>query len=140
MSKLSKINNHTSMPLAIIIGILASIIITIIGMLLCTALINGGSITEHTMSIMCPIIWFLASFAGAVLSSLIAGRQYLVACGVPAVCYFVILFAVSAMFLDGQYETIGWGILSDLLATILAIMLFLKKGSGKKTKFKFRPI
>lgn len=140
MSKLSKKNNHASMPLAIIIGILASITVTVVGMILCTALINGGSMTEQTMSIMCPIVWALASFAGAVLSALIAGRQYLVACGVPAMCYFVILFAVSAMFLDGRYETIGWGILSDLLAAILAILLFLKKGSGKKTKFKFRPI
>lgn len=134
MSKLFMKNNQSSMPLAIIIGILVSIGITIIGTILCTALISGGNITESTMSIMCPFIWFLASFAGAVASALIANRQYLIACGVPIACYLVILFTVSAMFLDGRYETIGWGILFDLLAATVALLVFLRKGSGKKNK------
>lgn len=139
MSKFSVKNNLTSIPLAVVIGTLISLVVTILGMIFCTAMINGGNITENTMSIMCPIIWATASFAGAVSSALIAGRQYLITCGLPAVCYFIVLFAVSAMFLDGRYETIGWGILCTSVAALLAIFLFTRKGSVKKTKFKFRP-
>ncbi len=137
MSKIIKKRN-TSMPIAVMGGVIVSLIVTVVGMMISTQLLNSSRITENMMSFICPVIWFLSSCFGGIAASIIESKNFLLTSTLSATVYFAVLFTLSAMFFEGNYNSIGWGILSVLLGIIPGLFLFLKKSKSAKVKFKLR--
>lgn len=138
MSKQIKRRHTASVPMAVVIGTLCSLLTTIIGMMIAAQLINTSAISEDTLAVICPGIWFLSSFVGSIVTTALASKQILLASSVSSVAYLGVLFVIAAMFLEGNYGKIGWGILSVILGMVPAVFIYLKKSSPSKSKFKLR--
>ncbi len=127
-----------TMPLATVIGTMISVLITIVGTVACTQLMNLSTVSEKGIVVLCPVIWFISSFVGCIVAARGIGKRVVLTIAISAVLYFAVLFSVSAIFLDGNYGAIGWGILSIALGAVLSIILNLRKNCRSKPKFKYR--
>ncbi len=127
-------------PIAILIGVLTSLLVTMVGMVLLTQLQNSTAIGENALITIRPIIWFFSTFLGCTIAAVIADRQYLLICSMTAAVYFGLLVIVSALFLESGYDAIGVGIISIAVGIVPAIMFFFRKNNAKKTKIKYRKI
>ncbi len=138
-SKSMKVSS--SMPAAIGMGLFASLAVTLIGAGVLAWLMATERVGDGSMGIGCGVILAVASAAGALLASSMAGTQRLVVSAITAACYYALLLGMTALLFGGEYKGMGTTALWILGGGILSICpAFLpKKGSRrpmKRTRFR----
>ncbi len=125
---------------SILIGISFSILISFIGAIITTFLINKGSLGENASGGMSVVIWFASSFVGVAIACKIANRQYFVVSTVTVLGYLLILIGIQIMFFGSQFYQIWKGILTAAAGILPCILMFGKTSGRKKGKIKYRPV
>ena len=73
-----KKSKENSMWTSILIGIVCSLLVSFIGVIIITFLINKESFGLNTGGGMSAVIWFGSSFAGAAIACKFTNRQYFI--------------------------------------------------------------
>lgn len=131
---------ENKMLTAALIGILFSLLISLIGVIVITFFINKGSLEDHSGGAVPTIIWFASSFAGTAIACKILNRQYFVISAITVLGYLLILTGIQIMFFDSAFYQIWKGILTVLAGMLPSILLFGRSSGRKKGKIKYRPI
>ncbi len=103
-----------AMPAGIGLGILAAIIITLLGAILLTGMIAGERMELEALGYAIMAVLFLGGLVGAVVAMLAVKHRKLQVCMLTGAGYYLVLLASNAMFFGGQYE--------GLLTTALLIL------------------
>lgn len=135
-----KKSKENSMWTSILIGIVCSLLVSFIGVIIITFLINKESFGLNTGGGMSAVIWFGSSFAGAAIACKFTNRQYFIVSAVTALGYLLILAGMQIMFFDSQFYQIWKGILAALAGILPCILLFGRTSGRKKGKIKYRPV
>lgn len=121
------------LPEALVIGVLAGIIVTLIGTSLLAYLIGNETLDIHSVNPGCIVIHFLGSGAVGLVSYGFLKRQRIIVCALSALCYFLLQLGMTAMFFGGQYQGIGGSVLAIIGGGVLAVLPgFISRGSGGK--------
>ena len=126
------------LPEALGIGLLAGVILTLLGTGLLALLIGNETMDITAMSPGCIVIHLIGSALTGLVAYGVMKRQRIVVCALSALCYFLVQVGITALFFGGQYQGIGAGVLSIIGGGVLSILPGFISGSsgGKKIKTK----
>ena len=131
--KTNQVRKGRSIPLSIIIGICASILLTLTGATIAAALLVSERIGIQAVSTAAAITAVIASGTGSWLSSLLAGKQRMQVCLLTGAGYFMLLLAMTALFFEGSYENVPVRLIFTLLSSTLVGFLGMKEKRNRKT-------
>lgn len=122
---------------AVASGVGFGIVVTLLGAVVCTALIMTESISQKAMNGCCAGIWFISAWvAGSVAAGKLKEKRLLVSIGTGA-CYLICLLAMGLIFGNG-FERVGIGAAACLggggISAILGTVV--TGGGGRRHKFK----
>lgn len=123
------------------VGLILSILLSLAGAMLLTALIDKEAINQLSIDIPLVVIYMIAAFSGSYLSGKIAGenKQYIPL--IIGAVYLVLLLSIKFMFFNGAFNNITTGLISILFAVILSNLLVIRtkqKPKNKKMRAHFR--
>lgn len=97
----------TSMPQGLFIGLVISIVTTLISISILAKMIEKEIISLQNIGYAIMPILLGAPFLGAYISAKQIKRQRLAVCLSSGVLYWLILFAITALFYGGKYEAVA---------------------------------
>ena len=128
----------SSVPTGLGMGLGLSLGLTVLFSALTAWLWGGEVIDEGAVGYFAMLTLLLSSGAGAWLSWRRIRHRRLLVCGLSAVCYFLSLIGITALFFGGQYSAVGvTGLL--ILGGAGAVALLGLRG-GKSTSVRRRKI
>ena len=138
MKKYSRNETGKSLLVAIAIGLIAGLAVTLLGSVFTTIMVMGNRWDESAYQTASFIIWILATFLDCTLCSIIKKEQIWLCVLLTAALYAFVLLAMNILFFDGVFNTIGKGILAILIGAIPAYFVFGLKSKSPKRKFRYR--
>ena len=96
-----------SMACGIGVGVLFSVVLTVIGSTILAALIDGEKLGENGIGYGAIVILLLASAMGAIAAWRCVRHRRLMVCLLTGVGYYGALLCVTALFFGGQYQGMG---------------------------------
>lgn len=127
-----KRNTASSIPAGLGIGLLISIVITLVGSAITAYLIHSENIPQEGMGYGVIITLLLSTVAGAWVAVSRIQRQRLQMCMISGLCYYLTLLAMTALFFGGQYS--GMGITALVVLGGCGTVIILGAGGGKRRK------
>ena len=126
----------SKIPMAIAIGVIACLAISFGCTALVASLILNGAMGESLINAAVTGVYFLSAFAGSILAAVIAKEKRLLVCLLSGAIYLACVVSVNAMFFEGIYSGVLWGIVASLAGAFCAGLLgmFTKQGRGKRIK------
>ena len=124
----------SSMGGGLALGGVISLVITILGALLCAGLISGEKIAESSIGYCSMVIILLSSIFGSLVAVMKIKHRRVYVCVLSGVIYFGSLLAATALFFGGQYQ--GMGVTGLLIAggCMVTVLLGLKKEKGRTAR------
>ncbi len=122
-----------SIPMGIAYGLVASILLTLIGTAVLAFLVSGEQLPEQAMDYGAVVTLLLSSVTGALVCCKAVRQKILLMAIISGAAYFVILLCCTAMFFGGQYQGVGQTALLVLGGSIAAGLLQIS-GSAKTKK------
>ena len=119
-----------SIPMGIGVGLLGSVIVTLLGCAILATLIDGCSVGETAVGYGITVILLLSSIAGSCVATILATHKRLLVCAASATTYFGSLLGCNALFIGGQYHGV-WVTLLLISAGATSVCLLGRRG-GKK--------
>lgn len=121
-------------PVGLSIGVLTSIVITILGAAAIAGLAATERIGEGSIGHAAKIIPALAAALGAWSSVALVKRLRLQMCMMTGGSYYLILLAMTALFFGGQYQ--GMGMTALIVLAMCTFVAFIpgKNRQGRKRK------
>ena len=134
MKKKHTITENNNIFACIGIGLLVTILISLMMTIALTSLIQKGKISENGNAFIF-IIRVTATIVGCLLGSGLSKKSILPVIGAISAGYFIVLLSMGLLFLDGSLNKVWQGILSVIIGGAIACMVKLKpQSSGKKAK------
>lgn len=127
-----------SMPAALAIGALVSLIITVLAAALLAKLVDTERLQWNNIGYGIMLLILMASFFGAVIACEKVKRQRLVISFLSGIVYFGILLSITALFFGGQYEAVGVTALLVLGGSGCAGLLGIREKRGGNPRQKRR--
>ena len=131
--KTNQVRKGRSIPLSIIIGICASILLTLTGAAIAAALLVSERIGIQAVSTAAAITAVIAAGLGSWSASILAGKQRMQVCLITGTGYVLLLLAITALFFDGTYGQVAIRLLSVLGSSALVGFLGLKEKRNRKS-------
>lgn len=134
-------SNVKSLPLSIFIGVLVSLVVTLISAGVQAFLIAEEKMTMSTLGYGALLTVIISVLTGSVTGILTAGNKHLLVSLITAGAYFLCLLSVTALFFGGQYENLLPTLIAVLGSGLAAALLSLRFGSGNNrtgSKYKSR--
>ena len=122
-----------SMPSGILLAAGISLAIVVSEALVFAGLLGKEIITEGSFSNFVPILLFLSSLVGSWVGGSKVLDQKAIVCIVSALCFWLTLLGIPALFFDGQYGRVGICALAILAGGGVALFL-----STRKPRVKYR--
>lgn len=98
-------------------------------------LLLSEKIAEGSLGLVSLGILFLSGWSGSLIAAKLVGRMPAIVCGAVVGAFLLILVGGNMLFLDGQIDGIGGGLLALLASYGVACLLSLPKGKrGLKHK------
>lgn len=138
MSVMNKKRSMQSLPFAILYGVGASVIISLIGSVAGASFINAGRIGERGYSYLCSIIWIVATILGCVVAGKVIRDKKYIAGIASGLGYTVILSAVQILFFDSEFSSLRSGIFCIFAGVGLSILLLKGKKRNNKKKYTYK--
>ena len=133
-------SQNKSIWISLLWGAVVALLISLIGSLLGTFLINTGSIQENAYPVIAIALWFVSSMIGSLVACKKASQQYLIVSALIVVGYLFVLIAVQILFFESQFGQMWKAILIGVAGIIPSILICSKTEGRKKAKIKYRPI
>lgn len=125
-----------ALPVGIGLGVLISIVITLIGAAGITQLVTAEKMEENSIGYVIIAVLLIASMIGAWVAADQTKRLRLQVCLLEGAGYFLSLLATTALFFGGQYQGVWATGITILLGCTL--MAFLPSLGRRKVKIKSR--
>lgn len=132
-----KVNGKTqTIPMGIGLGLLMSLIVTLVGAAISAYLIITEKIGETSIGYGSMVILVAAAALGSWVATSSIGRRRLMVCGIFSAAYYMLLLGTTAMFFGGQYEGMGITAIMILIGSGIVLLLGVlqKRGGGSKHK------
>lgn len=136
MKTMFKRNTASSLPVGIGIGLLVSLVITMIGAALTAYMVDKQIIPQDALGYGCVVTLLMSACCGALVSVKRVKRLRMQVCMISGACYYIMLLGITALFFGGQYEGMGITALV-VLGGALAVAIAGMRG-GKTRKFAFK--
>ena len=114
-------------PKGVGIGIIVSIIVTLLGAAIGAWLLASEKIGEGSCGYICVCTLLLSGILGSWIAASVVGEKRLLTCILAGTGYLLSLLAITALFFGGVYSGAGEGALLILGASISAALLGLKQ-------------
>lgn len=131
----------TSIPLGIGLGILLSLVITLLGAVVVAFLLVSEKIGVSAIGWAAMLLLGLGALGGSSLGAGLAKVSRLPVCMAVGGGYFLVLLMITALFFGGQYQGITAMLISAMTGSLVAGFLGLKGNKGfnfKKKKVAYR--
>ena len=89
------------------IGVLASVVITIISSLILAALVNNEIVKENGLGYGVIMVLLLSAVTGSLVAWKCIRHRRLLVCTLSGVGYYVALIGITALLFGGQYQGMG---------------------------------
>ena len=122
--------------IAVAIGAITSIVLTVASAAIFASLVTSGKLPPETIQ---KIVWptqCIACAIGCFVSTVLAGNKIAILSAASAAVYLFILLAGNIVFMGGDMQGIGSGIISVLFGGTLPILTHLSARKGGKTPYK----
>lgn len=128
----------SSLPFGVGLGLLISIVTTLVGAAILGYLIVEERISENAIGVGSMILLILASLAGSLTAIYLVKRLRIQVCVLLGIGYYLALLACTALFFGGQYTgMITTGIVILITCGSVALLYtFLNKGGKTKRRKK----
>lgn len=93
-----------SLPGSIAIGTVASIITSLVIAVILTMLIEHDKLSPEMMNYGVMLLLMLSAVVGAMIARIRYSSRIMIVCIITAVCYWISLLCVTALFFDGSYS------------------------------------
>ena len=141
MIKQKDMGSMRVLPVGIGIGMLVSLMITLILSVAVGWMISGEHLQEDSIDFGVIIIQLISAVAGAAAAYTLIKSRRLFVCLAAGGGYYLLLLACTALFFGGQYEGMAISVLVILSGCLLVGLLGLKgkrTGAVNRRKFKNR--
>ena len=126
-------------PGGLALGILTSILVTLVGTASASWLIAGGTVGEDGVPVVACILQLIGAATGALTSTLCIKKMRLQICMLSGLIYYLTLLGITALFFDGEYAGMGLAALMIVLGcACVAIWAPNNKYPGRKRKRGYR--
>lgn len=129
-------DRNQSIVTCIGIGLVASVIISLILIIAVTSLIQKGKLNENG-NLGVFIIRTVAALIGSLLGAGLSQKKVLPVIGSIAGGYFFVLLSVGLLFLDGSFSNVWQGLVSVVIGGALACIIKLKPQRSRRKKVRF---
>ena len=126
-----KLKKGITIPLGIVVGVLASIILTIVGALIVTNFVLKERIDIESVGTIVFFLLVAASALGAWLGAKLVSEKKLLASGLTGLGFFLVLLSINAVFFDGMFAGVGITALAILAGIGISLLPKLRKKSSK---------
>lgn len=137
MVKHKRSGTAASLPGGLVIGLGTSILITLIGCAAMSYMITQEKVEFNSIGYCTMCILSVSSITGSLLAAKSVKSKTAVVCALFALCYFLLLLAITAMFFGGQYQGIGATAITVLIGALCGMLLMV---SGKHKRKNVRKI
>lgn len=117
------------------IGTLVSVVCSIVLSLLLTSLIQN----KNVVTSLTPVIFvtrLISILVGGVIGSIITNEKCVIVISFILSAYLIILISIGILFCEGQFQKMGFSILSVLIGGIIAGLICLKMQNKKPHSYK----
>lgn len=123
-----------SMGSALVVGTAVSLVVTLIGAVICAGLISAEVIQAGSTGYCAMAILLISAMAGATAAGRKGKQKRLYSGLLAGAVYFAMLLAMNALLFDGQYGGVGVTALIVLSGSVLPAMIGLSGGNGVKPR------
>ena len=127
---------QASLPAAIGIGIAVSVVISIAMAAVAALLISTEKMEVSTIPVCTAITHLLSAFAGSWIACFAAKEKRLMTGCITVTGYILVLLAVTAILLEGQYSGIALGIIMSAIGGCFAVLAGMRQRKGRSRKHK----
>ena len=127
--KLRRNGATIGIPAGLGIGIMAALVITLMGAAFVAYLIASEKAGEGTIGYMSMVIMAAATATGSWIAASLVKRRRLQMCMMIGGCYYLLLLSMTAMFFGGKYE--GMGIAALVIVATCAVVAFIPTSTSK---------
>lgn len=138
MKKMFKRNTASSLPVGVAIGLLANLLITLVGAAFTAYLVDKQIIPQSAIGYGCVITLLLSACLGALVSVKRVKRLRMQVCLISGACYYIMLLGINALFFGGQYEGMGITALVVLGGCLAVAITGMSGGKSRKSILKKR--
>lgn len=125
MGKKNMSKQEKTIPVGIGIGVGISVISSLVIAAILAAMIASGRISPSSQSYGTLILLMASSIIGSAVSAMQIKSKRMIICLATALCYFLVLLCITALFFDGMYQGVpvtglvvmGGGIIAGMLPT-----------------------
>lgn len=132
------INKNKPTALAVVAGGITAILITIIGAVIVTSVVNRGGMSVKAFKIAASIIWLISSFAGCLVSAMVTDKPAWIICGLCAISYIALLAAIQILCFDSGFSEILMPLAIAAAGCLPVILWNRSNRAGKRTKKHYR--
>lgn len=130
--KLRRKGATIGIPAGLGIGIMAALMITLVGAALVAYLIASEKAGEGTIGYMSMIIMAAATATGSWIAASLVKQRRLQMCMMIGGCYFLLLLSMTALLFGGRYERMG--IAALVIVSTCAAVAFVPTSTSKISK------
>ena len=120
-----------NVPAGASVGVLAGLLITLVGCAFIAYLLNAGKIGEGSVGFASVILNGLSTIVGALTATVLVKQYRIQVCITTGISYYLLLLALTAMFFGGSYQGM---IITGVVVFISSITVALLPRGQKKTK------
>jgi putative membrane protein (TIGR04086 family) len=121
--KKSSAKTAVALPVGIGLGVLVSLIVTLIGATAITQLVTTEKISENNIGYAIIAVLLISSIIGAWMAATQTKRLRLQVCLLEGTGYFLTLMAMTALFFGGRYQGMWATCITILLGSTMMALL-----------------
>ena len=130
----------SSMWEAVIWGLLASVMFSILGAAIGASIVNAGAVRETGVAWISALIWAVSIFCGVMLSLKLYKDNIILTAVVTTAGYLLISVGINLLFWDQQFSGLGRALLAVLVGSVLAVLINLSqhRTKGRRPRYHTR--
>jgi len=137
MNVIKHTGRASSMPKGLLTGLICALIITLAGTTATAKLVEHQHLALEKTGYAVMLIIIAASWFGSWISNKMIRHQKIKVCMLSAICVYLLLLAITALFFGGQYDGAGETALLIFCGSMLPLFLKLPgKTERKRSKIK----
>ena len=126
-----------SLTSAIIVGVIAASLLSILLTALLSSFVLNGRISEGSTDIIIFLIRAVSLMAGTLIAAAIYKQKYLSLVGFTVLGYLLVLLGTGIVFFDGSFNRFLSGVASILVGGIVSLLILTRPKSQSRRPIKY---